>query len=445
MDRNRSENLDRRTFLGRGMSGMGAVAMLSQAQPSVAEQKKPAKPVRIGIIGVGPRGRWLLTNLLAHHPDVTIPAIGDIREDRVKVAIEMVKKARGMEPVGYSKGDYDYRNLCQRDDLDGVLIAGPVQWIGPMTLDALKADKHVGHEVSGVQTEDECWAMVQEKEKRNKRVMLLENCSYGNDTMMIYRMIKEGVFGEPFYAEGSYVHEVLSLLFGPNGELTWRGELVRDSYGSTYPQHGLGSVCKWLEINDGDRLECCQTMMSAPRMLHANAAAKFGPDSKQAKIDFKTGDFVSSLIWTAKGRMIRLDYGLSCPRPYSRYYLLQGTKGCWDSRSGIFLEGNKRSGWEPLEKYQEKYQHSYWRRQGVEARRAGGHGGIDYYCISEFVRMIREDREPWIDVYDAATWSSLIFCSKLSLDRKGARVDMPDFTRGKWKDTQWRKDRIPTA
>jgi hypothetical protein len=29
--------------------------------------------------------------------------------------------------------------------------------------EALKAGKHVGHEVSGVQTEDECWAMVQEK------------------------------------------------------------------------------------------------------------------------------------------------------------------------------------------------------------------------------------------------------------------------------------------
>ena len=59
--------------------------------------------------------------------------------------------------------------------------------------------------------------------------------------------------------------------------------------------------------------------------------------------------------------------------------------------------------------------------------------------------MIREDKEPWIDVFDAATWSSIIFCSKLSLDRKGARVDMPDFTNGKWKDPHWRKDRMPVA
>ena len=39
-----------------------------------------------------------------------------------------------------------------------------------------------------------------------KRVMFLENCCYGNETMMIYRMVREGVFGEPYYAEGSYAH-----------------------------------------------------------------------------------------------------------------------------------------------------------------------------------------------------------------------------------------------
>jgi hypothetical protein len=69
-------------------------------------------------------------------------------------------------------------------------------------------------------------------------------------------------------------------------------------------------------------------------------------------------------------------------------------------------------------------------------------GGIDYHCISDFVKMLREDREPWIDVYDAAARSSIIFCSKLSLDRNGPRVPMPDFTDGKWKDPTWRKDRM---
>jgi len=329
------------------------------------------------------------------------------------------------------------------------LIATPVDWLVRMTIDALRAGKHAALEVAGAQTEQECWDMVKEKQKSGKHVMLLENCCYGNENLMVYSMIKQGVFGEPYYAEGSYVHDCRFLFFDSTGKITWRGELQRDRYGSTYPQHGLGSNCKWLEINDGDRLESCQTMMaSAGHESHLRTVRQFGPDSEQARIQFKEGDFVTSLISTAKGRMIRLDYSICCTRPYSRYYLLQGTKGCWDSRSGVFLEeANSRrtsmdESWEPLVKYQPKYQHPYWRENGDVARRVGGHGGIDYHCISDFVKMLREDKEPWIDVYDAATWSSIIFCSKLSLDRNGARVEMPDFTDGKWKDPNWRKDRM---
>jgi len=443
--------VDRREFLQGGAAGLGAAAVLGAAPARAPAQAPPAKPIRVGVIGVGPRGRWHITNLLKNHPDVTIPAICDIQEDRLKMAVEMVKKARGSTPVGYAKGEYDYRNLCQRDDVDAVLIAAPVQWLGRMTIDALKAGKHAAHEVTGAQTEEECWAMVKEKEKSGKHVMFLENCCYGNDTMMIYNMVRQGVFGEPYYAEGSYVHDCRSMFFDSSGKITWRGELWRDSYGSAYPQHGLGSNCKWLEINDGDRLESCQTMMTSPREAHLHAAGRFGPDSPPAKVAFKTGDFVTSLISTAKGRMIRLDYSISCTRPYSRYYLLQGTKGCWDSRSGLFLDklsagrSGGHSGWEPLEKHQEKYQHPYWRKEGLAAQRFGGHGGIDYYCIYDFVKMLREDKEPWIDVYDAAAWSAIIFCSKLSLDRQGARVAMPDFTDGRWKDPDWRKDRMPLA
>lgn len=445
-----NHRLDRREFLERTAAGTAGAALLGAAV-SQAKGDDAAKPIRVGLIGVGPRGQWHLRNLLANHADVTIPAICDIRADRLGAAIETVKQLRGAAPVGYSAGEYDYRNLCARDDLDAVLISTPVYWLGRMTVDALRAGKHAAHEVSGAQTEEECWQMVEEKEKSGKRVMFLENCCYGQENMQIYNMVRQGVFGEPYYAEGSYVHDCRPQFFDSDGKITWRGELWRDGYGSAYPQHGLGSNCKWLGINDGDRLESCQTMMSGSREAQHWAARQFGAESPQAKIPFQTGDFVSSLIQTARGRMIRIDYSIACTRPYSRYYLLQGTKGCWDSRSGVFLEASGvgksggQEGWEPLEKYRQRYEHPYWQQEGEVARRFGGHGGIDYYCIYDFVKMLREDKEPWIDVYDAAAWSAIIFCSKLSLDRQGARVEMPDFTRGRWKDPDWRKDRMPIA
>ncbi|HEU5123658.1 MAG TPA: Gfo/Idh/MocA family oxidoreductase [Verrucomicrobiae bacterium] len=321
MDPIHLKKINRRSFLHTTVLGAGALGVAGKINLSLhAKEKPPAKPIRLGIIGVGPRGSWLLTILLDQHPDVTISAICDIDKARLAKAIALVKEKRGNTPAGYSQDQYDYRNLCQRDDLEAVLIATPVNWLAPMAIDAMKSGKHAAMEVTGPQTEEECWELVKTKEKTGKRVMLLENCSYGDDNLMIYKMVHQGVFGEPYYAEGSYLHDCRSLLFDAKGKLTWRGELQRDIYGNNYPQHGLGSCCKWLGINDGDRLVWCQTAMTAPRETHLGAVAQFGADSEAVRIAFKEGDFTTSLIGTARGRLIRLDNSLSNTRPYSRYY-----------------------------------------------------------------------------------------------------------------------------
>jgi hypothetical protein len=56
--------------------------------------------------------------------------------------------------------------------------------------------------------------------------------------------------------------------------------------------------------------------------------------------------------------------------------------------------------------------------------------------------MVRHDREPWIDVYDAASWSAIFECMRRSLDHQNAAIEIPDFTGGRWKDSNWRKGRL---
>ena len=63
-----------------------------------------------------------------------------------------------------------------------------------------------------------------------------------------------------------------------------------------------------------------------------------------------------------------------------------------------------------------------------------GHGGGDYLELLEFVEAVREDREPYIDVYDSASWSSLVELSARSIDAGDSSVEIPDFTSGKWKE-----------
>ena len=431
---------------------LAGAAFAAGASELSAKEESP-KPVRIGVIGLGNRGRYLLKCLLSHHPGVIVPALCELKPDRLAAGIAMAKELKGAAPAGYCKGEYEYRTMLERDDLDGVLVATGVQKFGRISVDTMKAGKDVGTEVTGPHTLDDCWAIVEEKERSGRHYMLLEQCCFGDVNLMILNMIRQGLFGEPYYATCSYVHDVKrggdgkSRLVEADQTLSWRGRLMAEGHGSSYPAHGIGSAAKWLGINDGDRFDYCTAMMSEPREIHAQVVEQFGPDSKAAKIEFQTGDFLSTLIKTVKGKMIRLDYSISNTRPYSRYYLLQGMNGCYDSRTGLFVNGLSQEShpgygkWDPADKFLEKYRHPYWRKDAETALKTGGHGGMDYFCIRHFVEMIRHDREPWVDCYDAAAWNALNHCSELSIDRKGAPVEIPDFTKGKWKDPNWREDR----
>ncbi|NOX55318.1 MAG: Gfo/Idh/MocA family oxidoreductase [Planctomycetes bacterium] len=258
--RNRESDpmMSRRHCLRLGSAGMLAGATLAAGNlvrdDAARASEDSIKPVRIGVIGLGGRGRYLLRSLLLYHPGVVVPALCELKRDRLEAAVAMVKKIKGVVPAGYCKGEYEYRNMLQREDLDGVLVATGVQKLARIAVDTMRAGKHVGTEVTGPHTLDDCWAIVEEKERSGKHYMLLEQCCYGDVNLMILSMIKRGLFGEPYYAECSYVHDIKiggsgkSRFVNADGTLTWRGRLVAEGHGSSYPAHGIGSAAKWLGI-----------------------------------------------------------------------------------------------------------------------------------------------------------------------------------------------------
>jgi len=423
--------VSRRGFMAEGAAGVAAFAApYALAQGDRGERPKP---VRVAFIGVGSRGTGLLRQML-RIPGVEVPAICDIKVPHLNRGIATVKKARGNTPAGFSKGDYDYRRMLERDDFDAVLIATPAKWHAVMAVDAMNAGKHVASEVPGAYTLKECWELVDTKEKTGKRYMLLENYTYARERLMVLNMVRAGLFGDPYYAECSYIHDCRHLRFGGNGSLTWRGESKRDMYGCLYPTHSLGPVAKWLGVNRGDVMTSLVCRMSKPAAIHEYAARRFGPDSKPAQIQFKNGDMSVTLVKTAKGRLITVYYDSDSPRPLSIFYLVQGPKGCYDSRQGVYIDGKSPSHrWESAGKFAKDYGHELWKTRGEKAR-ASGHGGGDYLELAEFVDALRSEREPFIDVYDSASWSSLVELSMKSIDAGGSSIEIPDFTRGKWKE-----------
>jgi len=426
-----SNAITRRRFLHTS----AAASLTATLIPHGWGQQQP-KSMRLGVIGVGGRGTYLLS-LTLQLEGVAVTAVCDIDPKRVDQAGALVEKAGGKRPAGFTAGPTDYRRLLAREDVDAVIIATPMQLHGVMSVDALRAGKHVLSEVAAAVTLDECWALVRAAEQSGRIYMMSENCCYYRQNLMVLQMVRAGLFGEMTYAECGYVHDCRYLLFNPGGSLTWRGELARDFTGNLYPTHALGPVCQWLGINRGDRLVSLVASTSAQKSGARYVSGKFGADSPAARTRFAVGDTTTTLMRTAKGAVIDLRYDTLSARPHpnTTYYTLQGEKASYKDdgvKQEIWLEGKSKDyAWEPAATYADAFEHPLWKRS-TEKSRKSGHGGADYFAVAEFVDAIRAGRPAPIDACDAAAWSCIIPLSAASIRAGGAPQDIPDFTRGAW-------------
>jgi hypothetical protein len=253
---------------------------------------------------------------------------------------------------------------------------------------------------------------------------------------MALHMVRKNLLGDIVHAECGYLHDLRGIKFSDRGEGLWRLNHALKRNADIYPTHGLGPVAQTLNINRGNQFDYLVSVASKSEGLREYARGKFGPDSPQAKLDVKLGDVVSSLIRTAGGQTILVVHDTNLPRPYSRKVLIQGTKGILQKypKPQIYVEGRgKNDQWEDLfPGYEAEWEHPLWKALQERAKGAG-HGGMDYVLNYRLMESLRKGEWPDMDVYDAAAISAVTPLSEASIARRGASVDFPDFTRGKWR------------
>jgi hypothetical protein len=441
----------RRSFLRTAALSSAAVPLIPSLLTAASASNQPPalSKVRLGFIGVGARGRSHLQQALFRE-DVEITAICDTDPKSIAKANAMIEKAGRKTPPAYTTGDEAFLQMLKREDIDGVVIATPWEWHTPMAVATMKAGKYAGLEVSATVTLKESWDLVNAYEKTGSHCMLLENVCYRRDVMAILNMVRQGMFGEMTYAHCGYEHDLRNIKFndgqsiagvGPEfgakgfSEAHWRTQHSVDRNGDLYPTHGLGPVAHWLNINRGNRFTHLTSTATKSRGLHKYVVDKGGPDHPNAKVNFKLGDVVTTVVECANGENIVIIHDTNSPRPYSLGFRAQGTQGIWmDDGDTIYLEGvsPKPHQWESFNTYQEKYDHPLWKQHAQTAQNSG-HGGIDFFVLRGFIESIKNQVAPPIDVYDAAAWSAISPLSEQSIAGGSKPMEIPDFTKGKWK------------
>lgn len=414
--------------------------------------------LKVGLIGVGLRGANHLQNLLLRD-DVTIAAICDIDPNRIKIAQDLISKKSKERPKVFNEGEYDYKNLLGLKEVDAVIISTPWLWHARMAKDAMLAGKYTGVEVSAANTLEECWDLVNIHEQTGTHLMILENVNYRRDILAILNMVKQNVFGELVHFRCGYQHDLKfvklndgktpygkGVEFGEKGisESKWRTEHSVMRNADVYPTHGVGPVATMCNINRGNRFSSITSNATKSIGLHNYIVKNGGEDHPNAKIKFKQGDVITSVIETTNGETIIVTHDCNLPRPYSLGFRVQGANGLWEvDGNRIYIEGiSEPHKWDDATNWLEKYDHPLWKKYGNYAAGAG-HGGMDFFVLHAFVESAKLNIAPPLDVYDAAAWSAITPLSEISIENNGEPQDFPDFTRGLWmkrKPYNWIKD-----
>ncbi len=443
------------SLIGAGILGSGLTSLVVLPEAASAKTKKKVvgaqqfnmcgfvapklDVVRIGIIGLGNRGPGAVDRL-SYIQGVEIKALGDLYEDRVEKAQNILTKKGLPKAIGYSGSRDAWKQMCERDDIDLIYTCTPWAMHTPIAVYAMEHGKHAATEVPAAITLEECWQLVETSEKTRKHCMMLENCCYDFFELMTLNMVRQGYFGEVIHGEGAYIHNLLSSNFDKEGYAEmWR---LKENFknGNLYPTHGLGPICQIMNINRGDQMDYLVAMQSNDFMMAETAKRLAAQDGFYNEFAGKTyrGNMNNTVIRTFKGKTILVQHDVTSPRPYSRLHIVAGTKAYaqkYPTPARVAVE----DAWlnpEEMKKLEDQYSPEIVRKVGEMAKEIGGHGGMDFMMDWRLIDCLRNGLPLDQDVYDAALWSSISPLSQQSIANRSASVDIPDFTRGAWKNNQ---------
>ncbi|MEQ5789835.1 Gfo/Idh/MocA family oxidoreductase [Muricauda sp. NFXS6] len=438
-----NKDYNRRKFLRQSSVAMGGLTVAGMGVPmNLLAHEGPTqsnRTIRLGFIGIGGRGSYHLDVALGIE-GVEIPAICEIKPDRLHRAKRWIEEAGQPSPRLYDRGPTDFERLCQEEELDAVIISTSWKWHAPICLAAMNYNKHAACEVPLIQTIDEGWDLVETFEKTGKWASLVLG---GFGDMTLLNMVRKNLLGDIIHVESGYVHDLRRVKFDPDEE-PWRLQHAVDRNGNLYPDHPMRNMMPVMDINHGDRFDHLVSMSSKSVMLNRYAASMYGDDHPYATKKMALGDYNATLIRTVNGKLITLNHDTHTPHPRESFRI-QGTSGVYlrdrvDSK--IYIEGlsPEEHQWESAEKYVKEYEHPMIKNYNPPKRKGGairGHGSSDTKTPINWHRLIaalRDNTLPDWDVYDSVTSSSISPLSEASVAGRSKAVDIPDFTKGKWKE-----------
>lgn len=316
--------------------------------------------IKLGIVGYGMRGQWMLQLAVEDSDFVTPEAICEADPQKQKLASEKYPDARIYA---------DYEEMLNKEQLAAVLVMTPAHDHARFCKMALDRDIHVFSDIPSVSSVEEGNMLWEAAKKSKGTFMTGANANLWAFVESMCDIYRKGFLGKPFYMEAEYISDLRKYYENS----PWRKTLPP----ITYCTHSLGPLLRILE-EDLRYVSCFSTGS------HIN---NFPGQQDLMMAHFRTDSNV----------VVRLTISFVNETYFDGFHSLRvfGTQGYFEHASGRQDVSKPRTMFSTKKLYgAAKITELPVGMERPEAYlRDDGHGGCDTLVMQGFLNAVRERRE----------------------------------------------------
>lgn len=367
-----------------------------------------SKQVNVAMIGLGFGAEFI--PIYQAHPDANIHAICQRNETK----LNEVGDRFGIERR-YTK----FEDVLADPQVDFVHINSPIPDHAWMSMEALKAGKHVMCTVPMATTIEECEKICDLVAQTGLKYMMAETVVYSREFLFIKDLYEKGELGKIQHMAASHPQDM-------DGWPEYWERMIPMHYATHVVSPVLGLV------NGRAEYVSCFGSGTVREDIQQKSGNRFAVESCHIKI---AGSDVAAHIWRFlydTARQYRESFDVYGTKKSFEWALIEGEPHVMHTAKKPEPEIAERIEVpdfahllpEPIRKFTQSIQDA----EHLSFIQGGGHGGSHPHLVNEFVRALVDNRDPWPNATTSANWTCVGICAHESALQGGAIVKLPEFT-----------------
>ncbi len=370
------------------------------------------RKINVAIVGLGFGAEFI--PIYQRHPNAHLYAICQRSQEK----LDAIGDAFGID-----ERHTDFKQLLKDPNIDAVHINSPIPDHAWMSIEALKAGKHVACTVPMATSIADCKKIVELQKKTGLKYMMMETVVYAREFLYMKELYEKGTLGKLQFLQASHQQDMDGWPnYWPGLPPMW------------YATHCVGPVCALANLT-AEYVSCFGS-----GTIREELVKKYGsPFSVETThIKFKDSDLAARIHRSL----------FDCARQYRESIDVYGSKASveWPlvEHEPLILHTAKRpeskipkpvkapdyanrlpKGIRP---FTTKGVYDLGKKTHLSFTQGAGHGGSHPHLAHEFISALVEQRDPFPNARQSANWTCVGLCAHDSALKGGVIVKLPAFT-----------------